>query len=209
MRMQGARIATTMLLLLGLAGCGSMQERSEVMHSYMLDAAFVPAGTHATHVAPLLVASPHEAAGFATARMGYVKTPHQLEYFARNKWVDTPGKMLTPLLVRALETEGGFATVIQGPSRVRGDVRLETEVVRLQQEFLTTPSRVHFTLRAQLIDVKAGKVLATREFDTTEAAASEDPYGGVMAANRAVKRVLSDVARFCSEHVPSGHADQR
>lgn len=204
MDMQGRRMTASMLLLLGLAGCGSLQERNAVANSYMLDATFVVPVAHTSRTAAVLVAAPREAAGFASARMGYVRTPHKLEYFARNKWVDAPGKMLTPLLVKALEAEGGFATVIQGPSRLRGDVRLETEVVRLQQEFLTTPSRVHFTLRAQLVDVSAGKVLATREFDTSEAATSEDPYGGVMAANRAVKRVLSDVARFCAEHIPPG-----
>lgn len=202
MRMhKNRRIAAALLLLLSLAGCTSLQQRSEGVNSYMLDATFASAAPPASHAAPLLVASPREAAGFATARMGYVKTPHQLEYFARNRWVDTPGKMLAPLLVRALEAQGGFTTVIQGPSRIRGDLRLETEIVRLQQEFLTTPSRVHFTLRVQLIDVPAGKVLATREFDAVEAATSDDPYGGVIAANHAVQRVLSEVARFCSEHV--------
>lgn len=196
------RIAAALLLLLGLGGCGSLSQRGEAVNSYMLEAAFASPATAASHAATVLVASPREAAGFATARMGYVKTPHKLEYFARNKWVDTPGKMLTPLLVKALESEGGFATVIQGPSRMRGDLRLETEIVRLQQEFLTQPSRVRFTLRAQLVDVKAGKVLATREFDAAEAAASEDPYGGVVAANHVVQQVLTQVARFCAEHVP-------
>ncbi len=202
MRMRSGRMAAAMLLLLSLAGCGSLQQRSETVNSYMLDATFAPAVKPPAQAATLLVTSPREAAGFATARMGYVSTPHKLEYFARNKWVDTPGKMLTPLLVRALESEGGFSTVIQGPSRIRGDLRLETEVVRLQQEFLTQPSRVHFTLRAQLVDVPAGKVLATREFDAVEVAASDDPYGGVVAANRAVQRVLTEVARFCAGHVP-------
>jgi len=33
----------------------------------------------------------------------------------------------------------------------------------------------------------------------TVAAASDDPYGGVVAANRAVQAALEHLARFCTE----------
>ncbi|MFA7316119.1 MAG: hypothetical protein WC029_00915, partial [Sulfuricella sp.] len=70
------------------------------------------------------------------------------------------------------------------------------EIVRLQQEFTSVPSKVRFTLRAQLIDVAGRRILATREYDISENAASNDPYGGVVAANRAVHRALSEAAGF-------------
>jgi cholesterol transport system auxiliary component len=57
---------------------------------------------------------------------------------------------------------------------------------------------VRFTLRAQLIDVDARRVLASAEFDETEAAPSDDPYGGVLAANRALGRLLERLAAFCA-----------
>jgi len=49
-------------------------------------------------------------------------------------------------------------------------------------------------------DLQGKRVLATREFDVTEAAASDDPYGGVIAANRAVKNILLQIAEFCSQY---------
>jgi cholesterol transport system auxiliary component len=71
-------------------------------------------------------------------------------------------------------------------------------LIRLQQEFTTQPSRVQLTLRAQLYDVRNRKLLAVREFDAAENATSDDAYGGVIAANRALERVLGQLADFCA-----------
>ena len=89
--------------------------------------------------------------------------------------------------------------LVLAPSLAAADLRLETELVRLQQDFGAKPSRVHFTLRAQVVDVAGRRVLASAEFDETEAAASDDPYGGVLAANRALARLLERVTAFCAE----------
>jgi cholesterol transport system auxiliary component len=42
-------------------------------------------------------------------------------------------------------------------------------------------------------------VVATREFEAVAAAPSEDPYGGVVAANQAVRSVLASLAEFCAD----------
>jgi cholesterol transport system auxiliary component len=55
---------------------------------------------------------------------------------------------------------------------------------------------VRFTLRATLVDDRTRRVLAWREFEALVPAASEDPYGGVLAANQAVQNVLQDLSHF-------------
>jgi cholesterol transport system auxiliary component len=147
----------------------------------------------------LVVAQPTAAPGFESPRIVYVKRPHELQAFARSEWVDTPARMLGPLLVRALERSGAFAAVTDAASGAAADLRLETELVRLQQEFTSHPSRVRLTLRVQLSDVRSRRVLGAREIETVEEAPSEDPYGGAVAANRAVRKVLEAVASFCGE----------
>jgi cholesterol transport system auxiliary component len=77
-------------------------------------------------------------------------------------------------------------------------MRLDTEVLRLQHEFLGKPSRVRFTLRAYVVDSVTRRVLASREFEAVAAAPSEDAYGGVMAANEAVRSVLDGLAAFAA-----------
>jgi cholesterol transport system auxiliary component len=105
--------------------------------------------------------------------------------------------MLGPLLTQALERSGGFRTVVQAPTVVAADVRVNAELIRLQQDFTTRPSRADVTLRVQLVDVRARRVVATKLFEADENASSEDAYGGVAAANAALARVLVQVVDFC------------
>ena len=147
----------------------------------------------------LIINPPHAAAGFDSSRIIYVREAHKLEYFAHSEWVDPPARMLAPLLAAALAGSGAFRAAVLTPSAAAGDLRLETEIIRLQHEFRSQPSRVRFTLRAYLVDEKSRRVLAWREFDAAVAALSEDPYAGVVAANQAVQAVLGELSAFCGE----------
>ena len=194
-------------LLLGLAGgCGALRPTAAAQPAYYsLDgarfdatAAKPPATT--TPAGPTLIVNPpHAASGFDSQRIIYVRAAHQLEYFARSEWVDTPARMLAPLIVSALETSGAFHAVVLTPSAAAGDLRLDTEIVRLQHDFSSQPSQIRFTLRAYIVDSSTREVLAWREFDEHVAATSEDPYGGVVAANRAVRNVLKQLADLAAE----------
>ena len=144
----------------------------------------------------LIVNTPRAAPGFDSPHIVYVRQAHQLEHFAHSEWVDTPARMLAPLIVAAFQNGGGFTAVALAPSTAAGEFRLDTELVRLQQEFGPTPSRVRFTLRATLVDNATRRVLASREFETALDAPSDDPYGGVLAANQAVRAVLSQLVAF-------------
>ena len=159
-----------------------------------------PVPARAAVTAPTLIVSPpHAAAGFDSQRIMYVRHADKLEYFAHNEWVDTPARMLAPLIVAAVERSGAFRAVVQTPSPAAGEMRLDTEILGLQHEFLSAPSRVRFTLRAYLVESVTRRVIASREFEAAVPAASEDPYGGVVAANRAVQTVLENLSHFCAE----------
>jgi len=153
-----------------------------------------------SRTAPTLIVNPvHPAPGLDSQHILYVRDAHQLEYFAHSDWIDTPARMLTPLIVTAVQNSGVFLAVVQTPSDVAGDLTLTTELIRLQHDFGSQPSRVRITLRAYLLDTRTRKVLAWREFDESYAAPSESPQGGVVAANRAVQSALEQLGRFCAE----------
>jgi len=145
----------------------------------------------------LLVSMPRASPGFDTPQMVYLRQPHEMNYFAVNRWADAPSRMLAPLLTQTLTQTGSFRAVVQMPGVVPADLRLDTELIRLQQDFGTKPGRIQLTLRAQLIDVAGKRVIAVKLFDEAESVTSDDAYGGVIAANRAVQRVLEQVADFC------------
>ena len=197
------RLCAAGLPLLALSACSLLKPTATPPPAfYSLDSAPASAPAAAPDSAPTLIVNPTTAAaGFDSQRIIYVRETHKLEYFANSEWVDPPARMLTPLLVAAAGGTGAFRAVVLTPSAATGDLRLDTEIIRLQHEFLTLPSRVRFTLRAYLVDTKTRRVIAWREFEATVPAASENPYGGVVAANRAVQTVLENLAAFCAEAV--------
>ena len=197
------RLLAAVACLLWLAACSALRPAAAPVPAfYALEG---PPRAASAAVAPpaaaptLIVNPPHAAAGFDSPRIIYVRQDHKLEYFAHNEWVDPPARMLAPLLVAALENSGAFRAVVLTPSAAAGDLRLDTEIIRLQHEFQTQPSRVRFTLRAYVVEDRTRRVLAWREFEAAVPATSEDPYGGVVAANRAVHSVLAELSAFCAE----------
>ena len=201
--MKIAGIALTLTLLCGCAALRPAVSPASNVYS-LADArdAATPAPSEPRRTAAALtltVNPPHAAAGFDSPRMMYLRQADKLEYFAHNEWVDTPARMLAPLIVAAIESSGTFRAVVQTPSAAAGDMRLDTEILRLQQDFLGAPSQVRFSLRAYLVDSGTRKVIAVREFEAAVPAASENPAGGVVAANAAVRQVLGKLSAFCAE----------
>lgn len=193
-------MACASFLLIG--GCSSLLPAPTPTSSfYSLDDALPAPAVRAPSAADaptVIVIPPRAAAGFDRPRMVYVKQPHRIEYFAQNQWVEAPQRMLAPLIVATLDRSGRFRAVLQSPSVAAGQIRLDTEIIRLQHEFMTTPSQVRFTLRAHVLDDATRGMLGSREFEAVVVAPSGDPYGGVIAANQAVAKVLAELAEFCA-----------
>jgi cholesterol transport system auxiliary component len=208
---RGRWVATCVALSV-LSGCSSLLPTPATAPSlFTLDdgsSAFVanaskpaPGATAKTPDGTLIINTPKAAAGYATSHIVYARRTHEIEYFAFSQWVDSPAQMLTPLIVRAVERTGAFQAVLASPTAASGRFRLDTEIIRLQQDFSAPPSRVRLTLRAVLIDTTTKAVVARREFDASVTSSSEDTYGGVVAAQAVTQRLLTELAGFCAEAV--------
>lgn len=181
-----------------VAGCtGFSAPQATQQNIYVLEASSAPKVSTIKRDLILAVSTPQARPGFDTAQMAYVHKPFEVNYFVTSRWADEPAQMLEPLLMQVLEQTGGFRAVVQAQGVVPAEIRLDTELLRLQQDFTTRPSRVQLTLRAQLIELRGKRVLAVKQFDESEIAASENAYGGVTAANRALQRVLDQLTEFC------------
>ncbi|BAN35338.1 hypothetical protein SCD_n01516 [Sulfuricella denitrificans skB26] len=188
---------TAALLTLALTGCSALRPiEAESVHTYLLEAQIDPKEQVKLIPLVLIVSSPRAVPGYDAVHMAFIRQPHMLEYFAKNRWAEAPAKMLGPLLVRALELRTGFKAVASSDGMVKGDVRLDTEITLLQQEFITLPSRLHMKLRVQLVEQSNYRVLATQVFDAVETAPTNDPYGGVIAANLMLPKLLGQIADF-------------
>lgn len=193
--------AAVVLWMVTATGCLSPRTESQPMHTYQLS---LDAGQIEVHPAPinapvLLVGLPQADPGFETPRMVYLKRQYELEYYAVNQWADTPARMFAPLLVQALDRTGVWRAVIPLPGSIRGDFRLDSNGFTLQQEFLEQPGRVRVRVRTQLVDLKESRIVGTRAFEAVEPAPSDDAYGGVLAANRAIAAMLDQIASWLQD----------
>ena len=200
--------ASCVLLALVTSGCISFRGGSEAAHTYQLSLEGAQREVHAADGnSPVVQLSPPQAEpGFETPRMVYLKRPYELEYFAANQWADTPANMVAPLLAQSLSQSGIWRDVVLLPSLVSGDYRLDVYGFALQQEFFQQPSRVRVTARAQLVDLKLSMIVGMQRFEAIEPAPSENAYGGVVAANRAVAALLDEIGswlRQCVGHSPT------
>ena len=187
-----------------VAGCSSLLPKQAALPTLLTlegsGRAVVPAQSPASAgTLTLIVDVPRAAAGYDSALMAYQRGTPQLEYFAQHQWVDTPAHMLTPVLVRALQQGGAFRAVVQSPTSASGEWRLQTEGLRLRQDFSVSPSVMRIELRAVLVETATRKVLATREFMSSTDAASDDPVSGARAAADGAKGLASEVAAWCGQ----------
>jgi cholesterol transport system auxiliary component len=198
------RRSLTALICAGvLAACAGVQpQQVEKQNVYLLEAGTAAEAPRPTSDLVIEVGIPRARAGFDTDQMAYTRRPGEIEYFSRNRWADAPARMLAPAIAQAIEQSRAFRAVVRAPSAVPVDLRLDTELVRLQQDFSAHPSRIEMSIRAQLIGTNPARVLASAQFDEIEDASSDDPYGGVAAADRALSRLVGRVADFCASRVP-------
>lgn len=152
-----------------------------------------PSGNKHEAQGVLLLSQPQAEPGFDTPRMVYLTRPHEVSYYATNQWAETPARMMGTLLMQSLGKSGLWRVVVPIPSPVRGDYRLDTQGLMLQQEFSQHPSLVRVGLRLQLVRLRDQIVVGTRRFEVVEPAPTDDAYGGVVAANRAVATLLDQV----------------
>jgi cholesterol transport system auxiliary component len=167
------------------------------------------AGVAASGAYTIAVSPPQAAAGLDSRHMMYLRSTGQPQFYAYNEWIDTPARMLAPLLLVALDRSGVFRAVVATPSNAVADLRLETQILSLQQEFLQVPSRTRFAVHVELIASDGGRIIGARDFESVMEAASEDATGGANAASRAVADVVGQVTAFCAQVTATRAGQQR
>lgn len=151
---------------------------------------------HAHTCKTILVANTQAQPGYETDQIIYVKCPYELKAFSQNRWVAPPHEMLTSLIAQSLRNTGYFKAVPTSPFAGITNYRLESRLLKLQQEFMCCPSHVRMMLHVLVIDNATNKALGERVFEAVILAPQNNPYSGVLAANLATKEILDQVADF-------------
>ena len=186
-----------LMLALILSGCSFLSPvQIQPENNYLLTATHIALPRHAARPITLLVVQPETEALYNTTQMVYTTRPYQIAYFAQNRWAETPSQMLHSLIVQTLQNAHYFRRVVSPPYAGRYDYVLSTRILTLQQNFLYHPSIVQLTVRADLIKAGNNQIIATKLFTITVPMQQRTPYSGVVAANHATVKLLSELALF-------------
>lgn len=189
-----ATVTATMIL----ASCGlSTPVKLPEMRTYTLDSV-KPTAMASRHrsQSTLLVSLPVPDPGYASSAMIYEPIPFDLRQFADHQWAAPPAQMLMPLLAQAITNQGYFKGVVTTPYTGVLNYRLDSRLIALNQTFLQPTSRVHLVLQETLTNNDSNKVIASRRFSLFVPAPGNDPYSGVVAANKAARVLSGQIARW-------------
>jgi cholesterol transport system auxiliary component len=193
-------VIAVLLTALTLTACSPVKIPSYTTYTLTMPAPVTTAAnkpaTPMTATQTLLVSRPNAAAGFATQKMAYIAQPYQLQYFTKNQWVAGPANMLQPLLVQSLQNTNQFKAVVGSPFAGKTDLRLDTTVVALQQNFITQPNQEELIIDANVVSTSDQRLLAGKRFTITVPVSQRSPYGGVQAANQAISLFLPQLNTF-------------
>ncbi|MFC3908024.1 ABC-type transport auxiliary lipoprotein family protein [Legionella dresdenensis] len=184
--------------LLLLTACSPVKQ--EITNQYKLSAFSAKRMTRQAGSHTILVTPPEAAAGYQTEQMLYLKKPYEINAFAHNAWFDEPADMLLPLMVQSLQYSGYFYAVASSPSAERADYRLDTQLIELQQNFLTRPSQLQFTVKIVLTRTSDNRIIGSRLISKRIPCAADTPYGGVVAANAATRQFTAELVTFIISH---------
>jgi cholesterol transport system auxiliary component len=196
-----------MLMALLVGGCAAVgRQPTPIAYRLELDPAAVSQATRKSGI--LRVAQPEAAAGLDNRGIAYRTKPHQLRYYTKSRWAETPARMLETVLTSAFEASGLFRGVVDD-SRLPADYLLMTQLLRLEHHLAPDDrGTVQMRLRLQLLALPERRLLGSRLIDSSAPTPSADAAGAVAAAHAALSRAITETIRFVAEETTQAAAQR-
>lgn len=191
------KLSVIMSASLTLTSCSLFSPvKTDPGSAYLIKAMPCVFPAHKRHRVTLLVTMPETVSAYNTTQMAYSIKPYQIAYFSQNRWAETPGEMLHPLIAQTLQNTHQFRAVVTPPFMGRYDYELDTRIMTLEQDFTHIPTVLRLVVHAQIAKISLNRVTAVRDFCIEVPIHHGSPYNGVLAANRATTILLSELADF-------------
>lgn len=175
--------------------CACSPVKTPVSNQYQINEYGTKKSPHVTRQS-ILISQPDATAGYQTEQMLYTDKAFEVNAFAHSSWISTPANMLYPLITQSLQQSHYFFAVAAGPDADKTDYRLDTQVLKLQQNFISKPSTLELVVQSVLTHVEDNRVIASRMFVERVKCPTDTPYGGVIAANKAAYAFTSALTHF-------------
>ncbi len=190
----------TLLAVLTLAGCSAITavtDASEPLDAFTLTpvrpAVFQSGGRHL--VVPVAAAS----GALATDRILVKPNRLQAEYLPSARWIDPAPVLIQSLLVASLQTSEGFRLVGRDDAGLDPDFVLLVDLTDFQAEAPSEPGSawlVRVGLSATIVREEDRSIVASRRFESTGPALSDETLAIVNGFDAAVSQVLHETVAW-------------
>lgn len=141
----------------------------------------------------LVVSEPSAVRALATDRILVKPGSENISYFPKAQWSDRLPSLLQTRLIESLSRSRRFAAVGGGNDRIEADVRLATDIRAFQIEVNGASAEAHISLFVKIFREKNGRIIASRNFETTVPAPKDNVQAAVAALNSGLQLVLAKI----------------
>ncbi|MBF9059028.1 hypothetical protein HKCCSP123_07505 [Rhodobacterales bacterium HKCCSP123] len=189
------------LLPVILSGCGALSALSDAAEPLDVYELQVPAGIEpARRSLPrdVIVELPTTSGALETDRIMIRPTRLGAAYLPDARWGEPAPVMVQTVLTRTLDATGAFQYVGRRPLGPGGDFAIVTELLTFEAEALedADEARVEVRMISRIVREEGIRVMATRSFTASEAAASLDDTAIVDAFDRAMDTVAREFSAW-------------
>ncbi len=149
----------------------------------------------------VLITNTIASAGYRSNQMLYMVSPYELKAYANNVWAAPPATFVTNIIQQSIIDQRYFSAVVVAPFSGTATYRVDTKLLKLQQEFLLPESHVRIQLSATLINNTTNRVIATHIFEVVVPSPGNNAYSGVIAANKGITEISNNLAHFTINHI--------
>jgi cholesterol transport system auxiliary component len=191
------RFLVSLLLVLPLAGCGSLfnvQRAPFTTYSPQLAATVAATGPRVDW--QLIVETPLASTTLDTARIAVMPSPGVIEIFPGARWSDSAPSLLRGLVVEGFERSGRIVGVGSAASGMRADYALAIELRDFQLELNGGAAQAAIRFQARLLDYTSNRVLASQAFTASAPAAGADAASAFVAFEAGLNTVVSELVEW-------------
>ncbi len=155
----------------------------------------------------LILEVPVADAGLSTTRVALLRTPTQLEYYARSSWTDRAPLMVQTLMIESFENSGRIVAVGRESVGLRADFILKTELREFQAEYFEAeypgaeksgagkPS-VRVGINVKVVEMPRRTIVASRSFEAVAEAGADAMTEIIAAFDEALGKVLKGLVEW-------------
>jgi ABC-type uncharacterized transport system auxiliary subunit len=198
------------LPLLGLAGCGSLDNKAPRFDFFVIEDLRAGAPAAAPPASPtsppstarpridrtLLLTTGATQALYDSDRMVYTRDGEGRAYYQYSNWSERPARRILTLVEARLAREGAFRSVASTVSGVRGDLVLSLRLDALLHDDSIQPGVVKLSMTADLLDWRTRRLAGRQEFEQSAPVPVREARGAARAANVAVTALLDALSAW-------------